>query len=162
MNTWFECKVKYEKVDEEGRQKRVNETYFVNALSFTEAETRIYKELETMISGEFTVNKIAKSTIADVISSEIGDRWFKCKVSLITIDESSGKEKRVNQYMLILASDVKDAYDKTDKSMEGLPVDYAIPSVVESPVLDVFPYEPGEQVPSNLRPLEASEAEVGQ
>ena len=67
MNIWFECKAKYEKIDEEGRLKKVNETYLLDAMSFTEAETRIYKELETMISGEFQVTKIAKSNITEVI-----------------------------------------------------------------------------------------------
>ncbi|MCL3781958.1 DUF4494 domain-containing protein [Prolixibacteraceae bacterium JC049] len=153
MNIWFECKAKYEKIDEEGRLKKVNEAYLLDAMSFTEAESRIYKELETMISGEFLVTKIAKTNITEVIPSETGDRWFKCKLALVTIDESSGKEKKANQYVLVLASDVKDAYDKVEKNMDGVSIDYEIPSVQESPILDVFPYEVGEKVPENFTPV---------
>ena len=41
MHTWFECKIRYEKVMENGMQKKVTEPYLVDALSFTEAEARI-------------------------------------------------------------------------------------------------------------------------
>ena len=37
MHTWFECKIRYEKVMENGMQKKVTEPYLVDALSFTEA-----------------------------------------------------------------------------------------------------------------------------
>ena len=61
MNTWFECGVKYVKVDAEGREKKASEVYLIDAVSFTEAENRIYRVLEQMISGEFTVSKISKT-----------------------------------------------------------------------------------------------------
>ena len=51
MNIWFECTAKYIKMDESGREKKVSETYLLDAVSFTEAESRIYKELQTMVSG---------------------------------------------------------------------------------------------------------------
>ena len=61
--TWFECKIAYEKVMEDGLQKKVTENYVVDALSFTEAEKRIMEEMSSYISGEFTVKdiKIKKS-----------------------------------------------------------------------------------------------------
>ena len=33
MHTWFECKIRYEKVMENGMQKKVTEPYLVDALS---------------------------------------------------------------------------------------------------------------------------------
>ena len=44
MHTWFECKIRYEKVMENGMQKKITEPYLVDALSFTEAEARIIEE----------------------------------------------------------------------------------------------------------------------
>ena len=38
---WFEAKVKYMKVNEDGREKKVNEAYLLDAMSYTEAESRI-------------------------------------------------------------------------------------------------------------------------
>ena len=55
MSTWFECKVKYDKMMENGMQKKVTEPYMVDALSFTEAEARIIKEMTPFISGDFSV-----------------------------------------------------------------------------------------------------------
>ena len=140
MKVWFECTAKYQKIDSEGREKKATEVYLLDALSFSEAEARIFKELEEMIRGEFDVVKVAKSNISEVIPSETGDRWFKCKLTLITIDEQSGKEKKANEYSLVLATDAKDAYDKVVKSMDGIPVDFEIPTISESAILDVFPY----------------------
>lgn len=58
MHTWFECKIRYEKVMENGMNKKVTEPYLVDALSFTEAEARIIEEITPYISGEFTVSDI--------------------------------------------------------------------------------------------------------
>ena len=52
---WFECKIRYEKVMEDGLQKRVSEIYVVDALSFSEAEKRIIEEMSHFISGQFDV-----------------------------------------------------------------------------------------------------------
>ena len=46
---WFECKIRYEKVMEDGLQKKVNESYVVDALSFSEAEERIMEEMSSYI-----------------------------------------------------------------------------------------------------------------
>ena len=55
MANWFECKVRYDKMMENGVVKKVNEPYLVDALSFTEAEARIIEEQTPFISGDFSV-----------------------------------------------------------------------------------------------------------
>lgn len=140
MSTWFECKVRYEKMMPDGREKKVNEPYLVDAVSFTDAEARIHEVLEPYISGEFFVNNIKIANYADLIPNENGDRWFKCKVSYISYDEEKGTERKSNSYMLIQANNLKEAYDNIEKSMEGLVSDYEIPAIQESPIMDVFPY----------------------
>ena len=141
MHNWFECKVRYTKIDDKtGKEKKVNEPYLVDAISFTEAEARINKELEAYISSEFTVTNIRKANYTDVFTNEDGDRWFRCKVSYISVDEEAGKEKKVSNQMLIMASNVKDAYDKLQDSLSGMTIDYEINSITESPIMDFFPY----------------------
>ena len=49
MHNWFECKIRYEKVAENGMNKKVTEPYLVDALSFTEAESRIIEEITPFI-----------------------------------------------------------------------------------------------------------------
>ena len=95
MHTWFECKIRYEKVMENGMQKKVTEPYLVDALSFTEAEARIIEEMTPFISGEFVVSDIKRANYSELFPSndEQDDRWFKCKLVFITLDEKSGAKK---------------------------------------------------------------------
>ena len=151
MNTWFECTAKYSKTDESGREKTVSETYLLDAVSFTEAETRIYKELVSMVSGEFSVTRISRTKLAEIIPSETGDRWYKAKVTFITFDEESGKEKRVSQFVLVFSDNVRNAYDQVIEAMKGMMADFEIGGITESPIVDVFPYIPEVQkIPENF------------
>lgn len=140
--TWFECKIRYEKVMENGMQKKVTEPYLVDALSFTEAEARIIEEMTPFISGEFTVSDIKRANYSELFPSndEADDRWFKCKLSFLTVDEKSGTEKRTSTYVLVQASDLDRAKKNLDKGMDGSNVDYQVPSVTETAIMDVYPY----------------------
>ena len=93
MHTWFECKIRYEKVMENGMNKKVTEPYLVDALSFTEAEARIIEEITPYISGEFTVSDIKRANYSELFPSEedAADRWFKCKLFFITLDGQVAK-----------------------------------------------------------------------
>ncbi|MDE5417885.1 DUF4494 domain-containing protein [Labilibaculum sp. DW002] len=156
-NNWFECKVKYVKIDEvSGKEKKVSEPYLVDAVSFTEAEARIHKELEQMIGGEFNVTNISKSNVTELYPNENGDRWYKAKVSFVDVDEASGKEKKANNYMLTEANNVKQAYEFLEESLSTMIVPYEIHSITESPLMDVFPFfkdELNEEIPAHLKPL---------
>ena len=140
MSTWFECKVKYDKMMENGMQKKVTEPYMVDALSFTEAEARIIEEMTPFISGEFLVSGIKRSNISELFYNEVGDKWFKCKVNFITLDEKSGSEKRTASYMLVYASTVDEADKNLKEGMKGTLADYEIESIKETKIMDVYPY----------------------
>ena len=138
MKTQFECKIKYTKIDEKtGKEKRVTETYLVDAINFSEAETRIYTEMEKYISGEFTVLDIKRANYTDVWS-DIGERFYHCRVSFMSIDEAAGKEKKVTNSILALADNVDDASNKVKQGLSGMTVDFETVSVAESKIIDVF------------------------
>ncbi len=139
---WFECKVSFEKVQEDGLMKKVTEPYLVDALSFTEAETRISKEVQPYASGEFTVSNIKRCKIAELFFDDNGDKWYRCKVHLITIDENKGIEKRIPQTYMVQANDLRNAVDNLFKAMEGTLGDYELAAVTETAILDVYPYQP--------------------
>ncbi|WP_318642366.1 DUF4494 domain-containing protein [Flavobacterium ardleyense] len=144
-NIWYECKVKYRKLEESGAQKIISEPYLVDALSYTEAESRITEEMSAYISEEFKITNIKMANYAEIHPFENADRWFKSKVSLIAFDEESGKERKTSMYLLVQANDVKEAYDNTVSVMKGTMGDYTIPAITESPILDVFPYFSGDE-----------------
>ena len=138
MANWFECKVRYDKLQENGAAKKVNEPYLVDALSFTEAEARITEEQRPFISGEFSVSAVKRTKIAEIFFFEGGDRWYLVKVGFITSDEKTAAEKRSNSLILVQASNFKEAYDNFVKGMAGTMADYEIVSITETPLMDVY------------------------
>ena len=152
MHTWFECKIRYEKLMENGMNKKVTEPYLVDALSFTEAEARIIEEMTPFITGEFTVSDIKRANYSELFPSdeESADRWFKCKLIFITLDDKSGAEKKTSTQVLVQAADLRDAVKKLDEGMKGTMVDYQIASVAETAIMGVYPYSAEESITDTI------------
>ena len=144
---WFECKIAYEKVMEDGLQKKVSESYVVDALSFTEAENRIMEEMSSYISGEFTIKDIKIAPYKEIFFSdeELADRWYKAKLEFITIDEKTEKEKRSAVNYLVQAGTLKGSVGNIESVMGTTMIDYVIASVTETKLMDVFEYAKQEQ-----------------
>ena len=139
---WFECKIQYEKIMEDGLQKKVVETYTIDALSFTEAEQRIMEEMSSYISGEFTIKDIKIAAYKEVFFSDedSANRWYKTKLQFITIDEKTAKEKKSAVNYLVNAGTLNGAVKNIDEVMGGTMIDYVISSVAETSLMDVFEY----------------------
>lgn len=140
MNNWFECKVRYEKTTEDGSLKKVSDTYLIDALSFTEAEARFTQVFTPFISGEYLITDIKRMKLSDVLNSD-GGSWYKGKLTYITIDEKSGKEKKTNNTVLLEASDISDAKAKFDKYISQSLGEVGLTSISETDILDVVRYE---------------------
>ena len=125
VQSWFECKVTYERAGEKGLNTKVNEVYLVQGFTFTEIEKRLTQELQPQVTGD----------------SETADKWFKCKITMVTIDEVSAKEKKSSVVILVKAEDVTNAVKNLNKHMEDSIMDYNLASVNESPIVDIFHYE---------------------
>ncbi|MBQ8608027.1 MAG: DUF4494 family protein, partial [Bacteroidaceae bacterium] len=52
----------------------------------------------------------------------------------------SGNEKKTGAQVLVQAADLRDAVKKLDEGMKGTMADYAIASVTETAIMDVYPY----------------------
>lgn len=141
MLNYFLVGIKYEKTAEEGKIVKVSEQHLVDALSFTEAEERINKEMKPFISGEFIVDKITRTKINELFTNESGDKWFKSKVFFVSLDEEKGVEKRTACTMYVQANDIKEAESNLKEGMKGTMADYEIASITETKILDVFNYK---------------------
>lgn len=159
MNNWFTVKVKYTKQLDNGALKRVSEPYLLAAMTFTDAEARIYEELGQIIRGEFNVVGIARTEIHDIFAYDDADTWYKCKVRYETMDADNEKARKVNQNFLVSAGSVKEAFERIQESLSTLMVDFEIPSIIVSPIVEIFPY--AEQLDRELsrRPIEEVEEE---
>ncbi len=141
---WYECLVRYERQMEDGMTKKVSETYVVDALSFGEAEEKITAEMSAYVSGEFEVRNITPAAYGEIFFSENDndDRWYKTKLSFITIDEKTEKEKRSTVTYLVQASTFNAAVKNIEEVMSGTMIDYVIANIAETKIMDVYEHQP--------------------
>ena len=159
MAIWFLCKIRYRKQAENGKQLTINESYLIDSVSFTDAEARMYQELSSIIK-DFTLVGVSPLRVTDVFHYEDAETWFKCKVNYISVDEKSGKEKKVQNTMLVSALNVKQAYERIEESLRSMLVPFEISDINITNILEIFPYVPEEKkVPANFRPLAEVQAE---
>ena len=140
VSKFFEVKIQYLKMQEDGKEKKVTEQYVVEAESFTEAEARIIEEMTPYISGEFDVVSEKIAPYSEIILSDKSDddKWFISKVGFITIDEKTAKEKKQTFRYLVQAATSKLALDYTNEMFSHGMSDYIIDAVQDTPTLEVF------------------------
>ena len=147
MAAWFECKVTYEKVADNGMPKKVVESYLVDADSFTLAEAKMIEEITPFVSmGEFNISNIRKVNYAELFLNEDDkcDRYYRCKVLYVTIDEKNGVEKKTAAFMLVKSDSLPNAVAELEKQMGKGLAEYEIASVAETALMDVFQYLPAQ------------------
>ncbi|MDC3253189.1 DUF4494 domain-containing protein [Crocinitomicaceae bacterium] len=154
MNYWFTVKVKYTKQLDNGALKRVSEPYLVAAMTFTDAEARIYEELGQVIRGEFNVVGISRTEVHDIFVYDDADVWYKVKVKYETVDADAEKAKKVTQNFLVSANSVKEAYERIKESLSTLLVDFEIPSIAVSPIVEIFPFAENLDKEIDRRPMD--------
>ena len=147
---WFEAKIRYEKMMEDGCLKKVTETYVIDALSFGEAEKRILEEMTSYVSGEIEVCALKIAPYKEIFfaDSNMDDKWYVAKLAFITIDEKTDKEKKTRVCQLVNAGNINAAVKNIEEQMAGTMIDYDTFNVSETQILDVFEYKPkGENKP---------------
>lgn len=141
MANWFECKVRYDRTMENGMIKKVNEPYLIDALTFTEAEARMIKEITPFITGEFSISTVKRTKIAEIFWDDSADKWYLVKVAFITIDEKTAAEKKSVSQIMVAANDFRGALDAFMAGMKDTMADFDIVSITETPVMDVYRLE---------------------
>lgn len=143
MATYFETKIRYDRVRENGTVKKVTGACLVDALTFSDAEARAVEKVTPFISGEFAVTAIRKTKIAEVFRDDrdSADKWWLVKVNFITLDEKSGEEKKTPSLVLVQAGNDASARERFNEGMKGTMSDYEIAAIIETPYMDVYKYE---------------------
>ena len=161
MPNWFLGKIRYQQPIDEAtvgtrneefiKQKAVTEAYLVDAVSYTDAEGRLYTEIAAN-TPEFDITNISRMKLADVFFNEDGgETWYKVKAVFITDDEKTGKQKTTPSVMLVNAETPKQAYERVEQSLKSALDPFEITDVNTTKILDIFPYV--EEDKRNLRPL---------
>ena len=135
--------MRYERQMEDGMQKKVTETYVVDAFTFGEAEEAITKEMSSFVSGEFEVKNITPANYGEIFFSDNAndDKWYKAKLTFITIDEKTSKEKRTSTNYLVQAGTFNGAVKNVEQVMGTTMVDYVIANVSETKIMDVYEHQ---------------------
>ncbi len=96
--------------------------------------------MEPYCSGEFDVKKIAIAPYREVFFSgvEDDDKFFRATVTIITLDERTGKEKKHNENYLVQAKNIETARRYVVDAFFNTAIEYEINRLVETKILDVF------------------------
>ena len=162
MPSWYLGKIKYQQEQENGSLKTIAEAYLMDAVSYTDAEARLYGIVADN-TPDFQISSLTRMRLSDVFRFEDGEKWFKVKTFYISIDDSKGpaKEKKIVSYMLVNADSPKQAIERIEKSLATMLIPYEITDAVLTPILEVHEYEaPEEKAPKGFRPLSEVLAEA--
>ena len=137
INKYFEVKVKMQKTQEDGTQKKVSEQYVVEAATFGEAERRVTECLKPYIEGEFDVTDIKIAGYSQIVGGdENADKYFKAKVNFVALDETTGKEKKTSELYLVRSETLESAESDVKNYLNDS--NTTISSIAETVILDVF------------------------
>lgn len=135
---YFLVKIRYDKMQEDGIVKAVTEQFLVDTLSFTDAEARITEEMKPYTQGEFMVSAISRYKVSESFLDESGERYYRCKLEYITLDEKSGGEKKQGVFFLVQSDTIENAKNIVVAEMKKTTIDYDIVKIEETKILDVF------------------------
>ena len=137
INKYFEVKVKMQKTQEDGTQKKVSEQYVVEAATFGEAEQRTIENLKPYIEGEFSVTDIKIAGYSQIVGGDDNaDKYFKAKVTFVAMDETTGKEKKTSELYLVQSETLESAESDVKNFLNDN--NTTISSISETAILDVF------------------------
>ena len=135
---WYEVKVSYDKTADNGMLAKVKESYLLEGVSYTDAEARTVEELKPFITGEMEIDSIVKRKFLEVVLDGAGEKYYKAKINMVTLDEKSGLEKKQAVVLLIEANDFDTAYKRINKAVKECVSDCEVVIIQETAIIDVF------------------------
>ena len=135
---WFECKVRYEKTQDDGMPKSVTETYVVDGIDFGDAFKGICEYAIKNIADEFEIAAMKMAQYAEIaLYKSMGNVFYRVKINIITIDEKTNKQKKIPLFLLVRADNINEARKAVDDEyMKGTMTDYVISSVDETKIVE--------------------------
>jgi hypothetical protein len=138
MNKWYTVKVKYNKKSEDGQEpKKANEAFLLPAVSFTDAEARINKEIGQTAAGEFLVHAMSVTEITEIMRNDEGGQWYLGSIT-ISEEDDNGKVHKTKQNYMIEAMSIKDATTSLENELEDAMFDFETTKVAVTTIVDVF------------------------
>lgn len=154
MATWYLAKIRYQKEDEAGSLKTISEQYLFDAVSYTEAEAKVFAHIASN-TPDFQLVTLTKMRLADVLIQKNEEQvWFKVKVNYISFDEKTQKEKKIPFFYLINAVSIETVCDEMKVNLGNLN-DYEIRDIQTTDILEIIPHVPENELlkHGNFKPV---------
>lgn len=135
-NQWFTCKVQVTKTVESGNEKELIESYLIDAVNFTDAETKIAEIMDGYI---YDVKRISKSNYKGVVEHELyADKYYKVKTQVKETTDI-GKDKITNIYFIAYADSLASAIGVVQREeLKDYISDTEIVSAILTDIVDVI------------------------
>jgi hypothetical protein len=159
MNKQFAITVKFTKQLENGTFKRVRETFLFSAMTYTDAEARVYEELGSVIRGEFAIVGVVPKPFADIFDNE-ADTYWELTVRIQSDNLESDKVRFVNARYLSSGDTIKEAIELFEESMKPVLSDFTIIGISQSKILGIYPYVENLDKEISRTPLDSEESNV--
>lgn len=133
-------KISVERETEDGLVKRQSEDYVCKAVSFTDCEAKITKEVGSYdnVKDSFDVKSEAVAPFKEVFLFDEGEIFYKVKIKETWLDEVTAKEKAQTYSYMVNADTFEEARKNIVEALGNTLKDYVIAAVVETKVLSIF------------------------
>lgn len=107
---FYSARVRYTKQLDNGTFKRVSEPYLFRAMSYTDAEARIYQEIAVYVRGEFLVTNIKKEKFVDILNIESdAELIFKVVVTHDVYNDDGETKKKIKNVYAVKANSIEES-----------------------------------------------------
>lgn len=136
---FYEIKLVRFGMDDNGKEKKFTENYIVKAQLIFEALTKFEEDILKEYP-EHEIVSVKKLAYSDVLYAGTENPYYRVKFNTITVDEKTGKDKRVPDFILIQANDIDEAKASYERYIENWVVDTILESVSETKIVDYYNY----------------------
>lgn len=126
----YEVKVRYERIDDAGKAKKVTEVYIVSTLESQDVEITILSELSSYRDVEIlSIKKVKIDQVIAVYNRERHrEKWYRARCAVINLDDND-RPRRTSISVIINADDFDDADNRLHAWLDAMTSDIELLSL---------------------------------
>lgn len=126
----YEVKVRYERIDDLGKAKKVTEVYIVSTLESQDVEIAILSELSSYRDVEIlSIKKVKIDQVIAVYNRERHrEKWYRARCAVINLDDND-RPRRTSISVIINADDFDDADNRLHAWLDAMTSDIELLSL---------------------------------
>lgn len=131
----YEVKVRYERIDDLGKAKKVTEVYIVSTLESQDVEIAILSELSSYRDVEIlSIKKVKIDQVIAVYNRERHrEKWYRARCAVINLDDND-RPRRTSISVIINADDFDDADNRLHAWLDAMTSDIELLSLSQSSI----------------------------